>query len=70
MTIEALAAVLFGLILYDDDLAVLHVITEGEGIADPESFAVVRSLNSYMARADSSSTIPHKFYLGSLTPRL
>ena len=49
MTIEALAAVLFGLILYDDDLAVLHVITEGEGIADPESFAVVRSLNCAVA---------------------
>jgi integrase len=42
MTIEALAAVLFGLILYDDDLAVLHVIAEGEGIADPESFAAPR----------------------------
>ena len=42
MTIEALAAVLFGLILYDDDLAVLHVITEGEGIADPETFAAPR----------------------------
>jgi len=54
MTIEALAAVLFGLILYDDDLAVFHVIAEGEGIADPESFAVVRSLNSCMARADPS----------------
>jgi hypothetical protein len=54
MTIEALAAVLFRLILYDDDLAVLRVITEGEGIADPESFAVVRSLNSCMVRADSS----------------
>ena len=47
MTIEALAAVLFGLILYDDDLAVLHVIAEGEGIADPESFAVVRSCGGH-----------------------
>jgi len=35
MTIEALAAVLFGLILYDDDLAVLHVIAEGEGDRRP-----------------------------------
>jgi hypothetical protein len=35
MTIEALvAALLFGLILYDDDLAVLHVIAEGEGTGE------------------------------------
>ena len=32
----------FGLILHDDDLAVLHIVAEGEGTADPESLALGR----------------------------